>query len=317
MKLNPTLSAWLALTRVANLPSALANIWVGMLLGTGGWTPWSQWLLLSLASASLYTAGMVLNDWWDVAKDAIERPDRPLPSGKILATTAAVVGFGLLALGVGLAFLAGRVGSESVNLRPALVATGLAGSIVLYDIVLKRTPLAPWVMGACRGLNLLLGASVAQSHGGWSGIPNPVWWLAGCLAVYVSGVTWLARSEAGEIRRGLLVLGAALVAVALAGYAWVVGSPQFLQFVGGARDVGFYPLLILAIGFPILRRAIRAIGNLQSRTVQGAVITALRSMIVLDASICIVAGQGSLLYGLAVLALLPVGLLLNSVSRHT
>jgi hypothetical protein len=40
-------------------------------------------------------------------------------------------------------------------------------------------------------------------------------------------------------------------------------------------------------------------------------------MIVLDASVCIVAGQGSLIYGLAVLALLPVGLLLNSVSRHT
>ena len=41
-----------------------------------------------------------------------------------------------------------------------LVAMLLAGCIVLYDAVLKRTPLAPLAMGACRMLNVLLGMSL-------------------------------------------------------------------------------------------------------------------------------------------------------------
>lgn len=288
-----------------------------MLLATGSWLPWSRWLLLSLSSAALYTAGMVLNDWWDVEKDTLERPERPLPSGRIGVSMAGVVGFGLLGLGVALAGLAGRADDAVLTIRPLVIASVLALSIVLYDIVLKRTPLAPWLMGVCRGLNVLLGASVSLYQGGWSGIAEAAWWIAICLAIFVAGITWIARSEAAEIRRGPLVLGTILIIVALIGYAAIVRSPQFLQRVGGARSLEFFPILILAIGFPILRRAFRAIKNLQPRTVQGTVITALRSMIVLDASICIVAGQGSILYGLAVLALLPVGLLLNSVSRHT
>lgn len=317
MKLPLQLAAWLTLARVANLPSAIANVWMGMLLGTGGWVPWSQWLLLSLSSAALYTAGMILNDWWDVEKDALERPERPLPSGQVSVSTAGFVGFGLLGLGVTLAGLAGRADDAVLTIRPLVIAGVLALSIVLYDIVLKRTPLAPWLMGVCRGLNVLLGASVSLNQGGWSGIAEAAWWIAICLAIFVAGITWIARSEAGEIRRGPLVLGTLLILLALIGYAAIVRSPQFLQRVGGARSLEFFPLLILAIGFPILRRAFRAIKNLQPRTVQGTVITALRSMIVLDASVCVVAGQGSILYGLAVLALLPVGLLLNSVSRHT
>lgn len=317
MKLPPKFAAWLALGRVANLPSAIANVWMGMLLGTGGWLPWSQWLLLSLSSAALYTAGMILNDWWDVGKDSLERPERPLPSGRIGVTTAGVVGFSLLGLGVALAAWAGRIENSAANLQPLVVASLLALAIVLYDIVLKRTPLAPWLMGICRGLNVLLGASVSLNQDGWSGIPEAAWWIAICLAIYVAGITWIARSEAGEIRRGPIVLGTAMIFLALLGYAGIGRSSQFLQRVAGARSLEFFPLLILAVGFPILRRAFRAIKNLQPRTVQGAVITALRSMIVLDASVCIVAGQGSVIYGLAVLALLPLGLLLNSVSRHT
>ena len=45
-------------------------------------------------------------------------------------------------------------------------------------------------MGACRGLNLLLGMSQAAGLGG------PVAWLvAGSYAVFVTGITWISRSE--------------------------------------------------------------------------------------------------------------------------
>ena len=43
------------------------------------------------------------------------------------------------------------------HLRPGVVAALLATAILLYDAWLKRTPLGPLAMGACRMLNVLLG----------------------------------------------------------------------------------------------------------------------------------------------------------------
>ncbi|MEO6086486.1 MAG: UbiA family prenyltransferase, partial [Umezawaea sp.] len=40
-------------------------------------------MLLPLASVSLYWSGMALNDWADRDLDAVERPERPVPSGRI------------------------------------------------------------------------------------------------------------------------------------------------------------------------------------------------------------------------------------------
>ncbi|NJA56170.1 UbiA family prenyltransferase, partial [Streptomyces sp. NEAU-H3] len=39
--------------------------------------------LLAAGSVALYWAGMALNDWADRAEDARERPERPIPSGRL------------------------------------------------------------------------------------------------------------------------------------------------------------------------------------------------------------------------------------------
>lgn len=59
------------------------------------------------ASLCLYEAGMALNDWADRDEDAVERPHRPIPSGRI-PPAAALGAAGLLtAAGLTLAARAG------------------------------------------------------------------------------------------------------------------------------------------------------------------------------------------------------------------
>ncbi|MER7577107.1 SCO3242 family prenyltransferase [Streptomyces sp. NPDC126514] len=107
------------------------------------------------ASLCLYEAGMALNDWADRDEDAVDRPHRPLPSGRI-SPTAALGAAGLLtAAGLTLAARAGR---------PALaVASALTATVWAYDLRLKHTPAAPAAMAAARGLDLLLGATATRS----------------------------------------------------------------------------------------------------------------------------------------------------------
>jgi len=63
-------------------------------------------ICLLLASVSLYSAGMVWNDYFDFKQDLRERPFRPLPSGRVTKRTAAFLGLSLLAAGVIFAALA-------------------------------------------------------------------------------------------------------------------------------------------------------------------------------------------------------------------
>ncbi|MFJ3771806.1 SCO3242 family prenyltransferase [Streptomyces sp. NPDC090075] len=107
------------------------------------------------ASLLLYQAGMALNDWADRDEDALDRPHRPVPSGRI-SPTAALAAAGLLtAAGLTSAARAGR---------PALaVATALTATVWAYDLRLKHTPAAPAAMAAARALDLLLGATATLS----------------------------------------------------------------------------------------------------------------------------------------------------------
>jgi 4-hydroxybenzoate polyprenyltransferase len=92
---------------------------------------------------------MFLNDAFDRAIDARERPERPIPSGAISATEVFAVGFGLL--GLGLAGLAANAFARREPALPALASGAVLGAlVVLYDAWHKENPLSPVVMGLCR-----------------------------------------------------------------------------------------------------------------------------------------------------------------------
>src|SRR6478672_4866578 len=62
---------------------------------------------LAGASVLLYWAGMAANDWADRRLDAEERPERPIPSGRVSPGTAFGIAAALTGAGLGLAGLAG------------------------------------------------------------------------------------------------------------------------------------------------------------------------------------------------------------------
>src|SRR5262245_11737347 len=97
------IKAWAQLLRIPNVFTALADVIAGALLALHRWPEGDEVLTLirvCLASACLYSAGMVLNDFFDVEEDTRERPFRPIPSGRVKKETASRVGFGLLLIGL-------------------------------------------------------------------------------------------------------------------------------------------------------------------------------------------------------------------------
>ncbi|MFC7981001.1 SCO3242 family prenyltransferase [Streptomyces sp. NPDC057336] len=143
--------------------------------------PGPRTLLAIGSSLCLYEAGMALNDWADRAEDAVERPHRPLPSGRIRPPAALAAAGALTGAGLALAAGAGR---------PALaVAAPLAATVWAYDLALKHTPAGPAAMAAARGLDLLLGAA-ATGGGTRAALPS-----AALLGSHTLAVTAVSRRE--------------------------------------------------------------------------------------------------------------------------
>ena len=77
-------SAHLALARVSNAPTVVSNVLAGVALASVvAPVTVSGTFLLAVALVLYYTAGMYLNDLFDLELDRRERPERPLPSGRV------------------------------------------------------------------------------------------------------------------------------------------------------------------------------------------------------------------------------------------
>ena len=161
---------------------------------------------LSAAGVCLYLSGMAANDWADRDLDATERPGRPIPSGRVTPGTALGIATGLSVAGLALAALAG-------GRRALAVAAALTGTAWCYDLKLKDTAAGPAAMAACRGLDVLLGASTQPAA--WRRAVGP----ALTVAAHTYTVTALSRREVtggSRLLPGVTLAGTAGVAVAAA-----------------------------------------------------------------------------------------------------
>lgn len=295
------LRAWAQLVRLPNLPTAFADITLAA-LATGSLPHrWEVFAVLLVSSGSLYLSGMAWNDFFDVEEDRRERPGRPIPSGRISRRAAGIGATLLMLLGVSLAVLAGQLLTRQEPTAsawgPPLTALLLCGAILLYDSVLKHTPLGPLAMGGCRFLNVLLGASIA-GPAAWPLGP----YLALVVGLYIVGVTWFARSEAATSDPKALT-GASLTM--LASLLLAVATPVFRP-EGTASPLFVY--LLTAFGFWLGVPLWRAIHSPTSTHVQAGVKRALMGLILLDATLA-TGAAGTL--GLVVLVLLAPSLYLN------
>lgn len=278
---------YLQLLRPANVVTALADILAGWAI-VRGQTPGLTtlpWLLL--ATAGLYAGGVTLNDVFDRRLDAVERPERPIPSGRVPARHAALLGAVLLGVGIAAAWQAGPASG--------LVAAALAAFVLFYDALAKRSAAAgPPTMGACRGLNLILGMSAAPGA-----FVAKAAWLGLVPFIYIWSVTAVSRHEVS--RGSARAAGAGLMGVILA-----VGAVMGLAVAHPVRpEVRVVAtLLTLALGARVVPPFWRAWRSRRPEAAREAVRAGVLSLVLLDG--CLAAICAGPAWGLGIVALSAV-----------
>jgi 4-hydroxybenzoate polyprenyltransferase len=225
---RPKFLAHAQLLRLPNAFTAMADPLAGW-FAIGGGVPGWKLPLLAVASACLYTSGIVFNDLFDYDLDCVERPERPLPSGAVSVKTAWVLGAALMIVGLALAGIAGPV--------PLGIAVFLAGMIFFYNAWARRfAALRPWVLGTCRFANFLLGMRC---------FPLRLAWMPVVLGAYAGSITFLSTHEAENpaLQRiikpmllGIIVVDAIIVLLSPFG-DWV-GGPLVLSLLVPAFVLG-------------------------------------------------------------------------------
>lgn len=301
IKNGSSIMAWLQLVRLPTVFTALSNILCGFLIThrippikvTELTAQKELWLLL-LSTSGLYLGGMVLNDVFDAKLDALERPERPIPSGRISLRSAAIFGCLLMLSGV---LAAAMVGTPSLVIAALIVPCVLA-----YNAFLKTTIAAPLGMGTCRFLNLMLGSSaVPDMNMLWQALPLTV---AAALGIYILGVTVFARNEAGQSNPALLICGMILLISGISLDAWAIST-----YGASANAVSGSRMALLILSLNLLMRAAAAIPSGSPRVVQKTVGLMLLCIIFLDAIMVFAMTADAKLAALVIMLVAPASLL--------
>ena len=174
------LKAVLELCRISNLPTVISNCTAGYLMSANiiNW----DLALIVIGASLLYSGGMAMNDVVDAKYDIKNKPDRPIASSKLTVGFSAAFTIGLLVSGIFFLVLS----KSSLLWILALVV-----SIVVYNIIHKKTSSAIYVMGLCRSLlYLVAGYSFGDSS-------HVLAWAI-VLGLYTAGITLVARGEDSE-----------------------------------------------------------------------------------------------------------------------
>lgn len=239
---------------------------------------------LVAASSCLYLAGMALNDYADREVDAVERPGRPIPSGRV--TPAFALGLAAALTAGGAAFAIAADGPRALK-----VVAPLAVAVWGYDLALKPTLAATPSMSACRGLDVVMGAG---AHGAARALP-----AAAVVAAHTAVVTEVSRREveggsAAVATRALIATGA------------VAAASAALSVARSRGPVGRTAALALAGAYTAVvgRAHAEAIADPSPERLQRAVGVGILGLIPLEAGL--LAGAGALAPAAAVASLWPV-----------
>ena len=295
---NFSVRDYLVLVRLPNLFTLPSNILVGISAISSlafTLTSFIQFLLLVTISVLLYCVGIVLNDLYDFDIDKKERPNRPLPSGKISRRSAIVlvVIFSTLAL----------ILSLLVSFSTLVISSILFLTIFGYDKYLKNTHAGPLTIASARVMNILLGTSVSfRSVDSYSQIVTLTFILI-ITFVYVSLIGFISRYEVrGFSDNAKLLLPPAIVAI-------VISSIILFSLMGFFK---LESLIILSLFSLIMLISFSRIYRRDSGRTQQIVRNMILSIIVLDSTF--LTGIIGIELGLAVLILMaPLLVLANKM----
>ena len=230
-----SLRTYIELCRVSNLPTVWSNVLAAVIL-SGELFSWRAFFTLALSLSLFYSAGMALNDVCDAGIDKVQRPTRPIPSGRITPVAAYLLTGGLFVSAFILLLAFHHI--YSVTAGVALLVL-----IILYDVYHKGNPASVLLMAACRVMVYVVSACAVAGT-----VSSTVLTVAMIQFGYIVCISLTARYENHRsnpfhfpviplMLAGICLLDGIFLAVVMSPYLLAVGVCGTLLTLFGQRFV--------------------------------------------------------------------------------
>lgn len=232
------------LALVHPFPSALNATLVFALVLVAGGALWAA-LVLGLAMLGLQFSIGAANDWFDVELDALTKPAKPIPAGRVSRQAAAAVAVGCGGGGL----LLSVVGAGPGGWQTVACAVGMLGAGLAYDARLKRTAFS-WLPFAVAFPLLPLYAwfgAVGQPPPG-AQILLPVAFLAGPMLQLANGLVDAEGDARGGVAGLVGRLGVRRAWLALAVLQVTVNALALATILGGEAGAAARVAVLVAAG---------------------------------------------------------------------
>jgi len=244
------------LVRFPGIFTAFTNVLLGYSVIQGD--NFSLYLLgpLLATSGCLFLAGMSLNDYFDKKIDKKERPERPIPSGKILPKNALFLGIILLIIA--------NIFSIFVGFETVIVTIVMSLLIFSYDFKIKNFPvIGILTLSSVRFLNVILGTSIAFNL--------EIVYIAIPLAIFVTGISIFARTEGLSYSRKSEMLNLVFILSTIVTTIIIIFDKITIV------QLGFLGLFIVSVFFPYV-----LFKNNAEKSVQKKITYQLLAIMILD-----------------------------------
>ena len=217
------------LVRFPGIFTAFTNVLLGYFVVQGDTFGLHLLGPLLATSGCLFLAGMSLNDYFDKKIDKKERPERPIPSGKVSPKNALFLGIILLIIA--------NIFSIFVGFETVIVTIVMSLLIFSYDFKIKNFPvIGILTLSSVRFLNVILGTSIAFN--------SEIVYIAIPLAIFVAGISIFARTEGLSYSRKSEMLNLVFI------LSTIVTTIIIILDKITIVQLGFLGLFIVSVFFP-------------------------------------------------------------------
>jgi 4-hydroxybenzoate polyprenyltransferase len=286
---------YIRLMRLANVVTAVADVLAGIAISGYFAVNTDYWpvILLCISTMGLYSGGIIFNDVFDAGLDAIERPERPIPSGLVSRKEATLFGIFFFAIGL--------IAAAMFQLISFIMAVLIVVACLTYNRWAKHYAVwGPLNMGLCRGLNLLLGVSIL--------VPQLMqwWYLAFIPVIYIASITVISRGEVHGGNKKMLAFAALLYMIVVFSILVVSWSMQHIWLT---------LLFLIPFVFMIFRPLFAAMNIPTAPNVGKAVRAGVIALILLNAAWASAFGTWQL--ALIIVVLLPLSIWISKTVAVT
>jgi geranylgeranylglycerol-phosphate geranylgeranyltransferase len=149
---------YLTILRPLNGLMSVVAVWIGTIVAGASFIPGMNVLVGALSVFLISGGGMAINDYFDAAIDKMNKPHRPIPSGRISRGAAFAYAVSLMLIGIILSY--------TINMQTFILAIVATVLLIIYAAKMKKTILmGNFLVSALVAVTFVYGGMIAGDYG--------------------------------------------------------------------------------------------------------------------------------------------------------